>query len=125
MASTRCRTRHEIVADMNDELYNKLPGIEWAFSQYIRDNVMEAISGVKGDNCVKIYGPDLDKLEELAEKTKNELAQDPRPARPGHLPHHGPVEPRVRGRQGQVQALGRAGGRRQQRHQHGRPRQRP
>ena len=69
------RTRPEVVADLNAELDRKLPGIEWSFSQYIRDNVMEAISGVKGDNCVKIYGPDLDKLEELAEMTKNELAQ--------------------------------------------------
>jgi cobalt-zinc-cadmium resistance protein CzcA len=69
------RTRREIVADMSAELAEKLPGIEWAFSQYIRDNVMEAISGVKGDNCVKIYGPDLEKLEELAEKTKIELTQ--------------------------------------------------
>jgi cobalt-zinc-cadmium resistance protein CzcA len=68
------RTRHEIIADMSDELSRRLPGIEWAFSQYIRDNVMECISGVKGDNSVKIYGPDLNKLEELAEKTKNELA---------------------------------------------------
>jgi len=71
----KVRTRHEITADMSAELSRKLPGIEWAFSQYIRDNVMEAISGVKGDNSVKIYGPDLDKLEELAEKVKNQLAQ--------------------------------------------------
>jgi Cu/Ag efflux pump CusA len=71
----KVRTRYEIVNDLNDELSRKLPGIEWAFSQYIRDNVMEAISGVKGDNSVKIYGPDLEKLEELAEKTKNELAK--------------------------------------------------
>jgi cobalt-zinc-cadmium resistance protein CzcA len=69
------RTRPELVADLNAELQAKLPGIDWGFSQYIRDNVMEAISGVKGDNSVKIYGPDLDKLEELAEKTKNTLAQ--------------------------------------------------
>ncbi len=71
----KVRTHHEIIADLNDELEDQLPGIDWAFSQYIRDNVMEAISGVKGDNCVKIYGPDLDKLEELAEMTKKELAQ--------------------------------------------------
>jgi cobalt-zinc-cadmium resistance protein CzcA len=71
----KVRTRYEIVNDMSEELARKLPGIEWSFSQYIRDNVMEAISGVKGDNSVKIYGPDLDKLEELAEKTKNELAK--------------------------------------------------
>jgi Cu/Ag efflux pump CusA len=71
----KVRTRREIVADMNAELKQKLPGIEWQFSQYIRDNVMEAISGVKGDNCVKIFGPDLLMLEELAEKTKAEMAK--------------------------------------------------
>jgi cobalt-zinc-cadmium resistance protein CzcA len=68
------RTRQDIITDLSAELTAKLPGIEWAFSQYIRDNVMEAISGVKGDNSVKIYGPDLDKLEELAQKTKNTLS---------------------------------------------------
>jgi cobalt-zinc-cadmium resistance protein CzcA len=73
----KVRTRHEIIADMSAELRSKLPGIEWAFSQYIRDNVMEAISGVKGDNSVKIYGPDLDELERLAEKVKNTLAEIP------------------------------------------------
>ena len=69
------RTRHELAADLSEEMHAKLPGIEWAFSQYIRDNVMEAISGVKGDNSVKIYGPDLDKLEDLADRIKHELAQ--------------------------------------------------
>jgi cobalt-zinc-cadmium resistance protein CzcA len=69
----KVRTRYEIIRDMKAELEAKLPGIEWAFSQYIRDNVMEAISGVKGDNSVKIYGPDLERLEELAEKTKKLL----------------------------------------------------
>jgi heavy metal efflux system protein len=69
------RTRHMVIEDMRAELADKLPGIEWAFSQYIRDNVMEAISGVKGDNSVKIYGPDLDKLETLAEATKKAVSQ--------------------------------------------------
>ena len=68
------RTRQEIIEDLNDALKANLPGIEWSFSQYIRDNVMEAISGVKGDNSVKIYGPDLERLEELAEKTKEILS---------------------------------------------------
>lgn len=71
----KVRTRREIVADMSEELAEKLPGIDWQFSQYIRDNVMESISGVKADNCVKWYGPDLNKLEELAEKTKTELSK--------------------------------------------------
>jgi cobalt-zinc-cadmium resistance protein CzcA len=69
------RTRHEIVADMSKELQQKVPGVEWAFSQYIRDNVMECISGVKGDNSIKIYGPDLNRLEDLAEQTKNEISK--------------------------------------------------
>jgi heavy metal efflux system protein len=69
------RSRQELIADLSGELAAKFPGIEWSFSQYIRDNVMEAISGVKGDNSVKIYGPDLDKLENLAEKTKNALVK--------------------------------------------------
>src|SRR5205823_1857407 len=34
--------------------------------QYIRDNVMECLSGVKGENSIKIFGPDLDELERLA-----------------------------------------------------------
>ena len=71
------RTRQEIVEDMSAELYGKIPGIEWGFSQYIRDNVMEAISGVKGDNSVKIYGPDLERLEELADKTKKIISNIP------------------------------------------------
>jgi cobalt-zinc-cadmium resistance protein CzcA len=68
------RSRQMLIEDLSAELHAKLPGIEWSFSQYIRDNVMEAISGVKGDNSVKIYGPDLDKLEALAEETKDVLA---------------------------------------------------
>jgi cobalt-zinc-cadmium resistance protein CzcA len=73
----RARTKDEIVDAMNAELAAKLPGISWNFSQNIRDNVMEALSGIKGDNSVKIIGPDLDKLETLAEKTKNILQQIP------------------------------------------------
>ena len=67
------RSRRDITADLTDELAKKSPGVEWAFSQYIRDNVMEGMTGVKGDNCVKIYGPDLTGLEELASKVKDKL----------------------------------------------------
>jgi cobalt-zinc-cadmium resistance protein CzcA len=73
----RHRTKEELVDKMNNELRNKIPGVDWNFSQYIRDNVTEAMSGVKGDNAVKIFGPDLDKLEELAGKVKNVLRKVP------------------------------------------------
>ncbi|HJT75819.1 MAG TPA: efflux RND transporter permease subunit, partial [Gemmataceae bacterium] len=69
----RPRTKPEIVDEMNRELNRVLVGVDWNFSQNIRDNVMEALSGVKGDNSVKIFGPDLDKLEELADKVKDRL----------------------------------------------------
>jgi cobalt-zinc-cadmium resistance protein CzcA len=69
----RPRTKEELVGEMNDELGRKIPGVVWNFSQNIRDNVMEALSGIKGDNSVKIFGPDIDQLELLAAKVENEL----------------------------------------------------
>ncbi len=64
----RARTKPELVREMNDELNLKIVGVDWNFSQNIRDNVMESLSGVKGDNSVKIIGPDLDELEKLADR---------------------------------------------------------
>jgi cobalt-zinc-cadmium resistance protein CzcA len=69
----RRRTKPELVEEVNAELRRDLIGVDWNFSQYIRDNVMESLSGVKGDNSVKIFGPDLDKLEELANEVKTRL----------------------------------------------------
>ena len=69
----RPRTKDELAADLGDELQRSLPGVDWNFSQNIRDNVMEALSGVKGDNSVKIFGPDLTELERLADETKKIL----------------------------------------------------
>jgi cobalt-zinc-cadmium resistance protein CzcA len=77
MGSNRTRTKKELVEAMNAELDAKLPGISWNFSQNIRDNVMESLSGIKGDNSVKIFGPDLDTLENLATKVKNTLEDVP------------------------------------------------
>ncbi len=61
----RRRTKEELTAAMDAELERRLPGLVWNFSQNIRDNVMEALSGIKGDNSLKIVGPDLNKLEQL------------------------------------------------------------
>ena len=73
----RARTKRELVAAMNVELERAIPGFVWNFSQSIRDNVLEALSGVKGDNSLKIFGPDLDQLELLAEKTEDVLKSIP------------------------------------------------
>ncbi|WP_010584405.1 efflux RND transporter permease subunit [Schlesneria paludicola] len=69
----RSRSKDELIEDMNQELNASIPGVDWNFSQYIRDNVMETLSGVKGENAVKIFGPDLNKLEEIAEQVKATL----------------------------------------------------
>jgi cobalt-zinc-cadmium resistance protein CzcA len=69
----RPRTKDELAQEMNAELDRNLIGIDWNFSQNIRDNVMESLSGVKGDNSIKIFGPDLAKLEELADQAKVRL----------------------------------------------------
>src|SRR5262249_29578733 len=69
----RPRTKDELVKAMDAELSRKVPGIDWNFSQNIRDNVMEALSGVKGDNSVKIFGPDLAELERLGVRLRNAL----------------------------------------------------
>ena len=73
----RPRTKAEVTQAMNDELVRLFPGVDWGFSQNIRDNVMEALSGVKGDNSVKIFGPDIAKLEEQAEKVKDAISKVP------------------------------------------------
>ena len=75
--ATRPRTKREMVDAMDAELQRAIPGIVWNFSQNIRDNVLEALSGVKGDNSLKIFGPDLDQLELLAEKAESILQDVP------------------------------------------------
>ncbi|HEX7377769.1 MAG TPA: efflux RND transporter permease subunit [Pirellulales bacterium] len=66
----RARTKKEIVAAMDAELDRVIPGILWNFSQIIRDNVLEAMTGIKGENSLKILGPDVDELERLAEEAR-------------------------------------------------------
>jgi cobalt-zinc-cadmium resistance protein CzcA len=55
--------KEELIAAMEREL-DKTPGVQWSFSQPISDNVEEAVSGVKGELAIKIYGDDLKTLEE-------------------------------------------------------------
>jgi len=57
--------KETLIAAMNREL-EKTPGVIWNFSQPISDNVEEAVSGVKGELAVKLYGSDLKQLEATA-----------------------------------------------------------
>jgi cobalt-zinc-cadmium resistance protein CzcA len=73
----RPRTKDEVITAMNDEFHRKMPGLVWNFSQNIRDNVMESLSGFKGENSLKIFGPEVEQLELLAGKVKNVMQEIP------------------------------------------------
>ena len=59
--------KDELIVAMKREL-DKIPGVEWGFSQPIEDNMEEAVSGVKGELATKIYGDDLKTLEQKADQ---------------------------------------------------------
>jgi cobalt-zinc-cadmium resistance protein CzcA len=59
--------KERVIAAMQREL-DKIPGVIWNFSQPIADNMEEAVSGVKGELAVKIYGDDLKLLETQADQ---------------------------------------------------------
>ncbi|MBI3664912.1 MAG: efflux RND transporter permease subunit [Acidobacteria bacterium] len=61
------RTKEELIAAMDQDL-EKIPGVLWNFSQPIADNMEEAVSGVKGQLAVKMYGSDLKQLEQKADE---------------------------------------------------------
>lgn len=70
------RTTHDkdaLIDAMNQRLAI-YPGVTFNFSQPIKDNVDEAISGVKGELSIKIFGPDLNVLQEKAEAITQVLA---------------------------------------------------
>ena len=66
--------KDELTAKLLANLQEKFPGVEFNFSQYLQDNVSEAVSGVKGENSVKLYGNDLQALTDTANKIKSQLA---------------------------------------------------
>ncbi|MGA3137735.1 MAG: CusA/CzcA family heavy metal efflux RND transporter [Xanthobacteraceae bacterium] len=68
-------TKDMLVAQLQKEFNAELPGIDFNFSQYIQDNIEEALSGVKGANSVKIIGRDLPTIERLADQVMRQMRQ--------------------------------------------------
>lgn len=64
--------KEALISDMEKKIH-VLPGVPTNFSQVIEDNLEEALSGVKGEIAVKIYGPDLEILENKSEQIVNVL----------------------------------------------------
>lgn len=70
-------SKEKLTETLEKEFEDALPGVGFSFSQYIQDNIQEALSGVKGANSIKIVGPDLNVLESLAEQIMKVVAQVP------------------------------------------------
>ena len=60
-------TKEKLTEEISGELRSAFPGVVFNFSQYISDNVEEAISGVKGENSVKVFSQDLENNEKVAD----------------------------------------------------------
>lgn len=69
-------SKDALVDHMRHDL-ETIPGLDLNFSQYIKDNVEEALSGVKGELVVKIFGPDLAVLQRKADAVERVLAGVP------------------------------------------------
>jgi heavy metal efflux system protein len=66
-------TKEKLVSQMDEQLTKRFPGVNFDYSQNIEDNVNEALSGVKGSNSVKVFGPDLEADERIANDVKSAL----------------------------------------------------
>jgi len=67
-------TKEKLTEQLSQELGRAFPGVVFGFSQMILDNVEEAVSGVKGENSVKIVGPDLHTNQELGDSVADILS---------------------------------------------------
>ena len=67
-------TKLKLIEQMKKKLEQEFVGVDFNFSQNIEDNVEEALSGVKGENSVKLFGPDLEILEKQADAIQKQLA---------------------------------------------------
>jgi cobalt-zinc-cadmium resistance protein CzcA len=70
------RSKDQLIQKMNEAL-QRYPGVAFNFSQNIQDNVEEAMSGVKGENSLKLFGDDIDVLAKTAGRIQTVMATVP------------------------------------------------
>ncbi|WP_031499482.1 efflux RND transporter permease subunit [Bryobacter aggregatus] len=68
-------TKPELIEKLKADMARDFPGVVFNFSQNIEDNVQEAVSGVKGENSIKLFGNDLMVLEQQASAIKDEIGK--------------------------------------------------
>jgi cobalt-zinc-cadmium resistance protein CzcA len=69
----RGMTKQDLLDRLDRKLHSRYPGVAFDYSQNIEANVNEALSGVKGSNSVKVFGPDLETDERIANQIKATL----------------------------------------------------
>lgn len=67
-------TKDQLIEEIEERL-EEIPGLKTNFSQLIQDSVEEAMSGVKSENSIKLYGPNLTKLQSIAEEVEGVLKE--------------------------------------------------
>jgi cobalt-zinc-cadmium resistance protein CzcA len=67
-------SKNKLIEQMQ-QTFSKYPGVVFGFSQTIQDNVEEAMSGVKGENSLKLFGDDLAVLTRLADQIQQVMSQ--------------------------------------------------
>ncbi|MGC1896532.1 MAG: efflux RND transporter permease subunit, partial [Pseudolabrys sp.] len=70
----RGMNKERLTSEMLAKLQAEFIGVEFNFSQYLQDNVSEAVSGVKGENSIKLFGNDLEALTKTANQIKDVLS---------------------------------------------------
>ncbi|MCW8085798.1 efflux RND transporter permease subunit [Sabulicella glaciei] len=70
---TTAHNRLGLVAAINGRLEQRFLGVQFSYAQMISDNVQEAASGVKGENAIKVFGPELDVLTNYADRIQRLL----------------------------------------------------
>jgi cobalt-zinc-cadmium resistance protein CzcA len=81
----RGMTKDKLTEEVNAEMARAFPGVVFNFSQYISDNVEEALSGVKGENSVKVFGPNLFENEKNADAIVDVMSKVPGVKDLGHF----------------------------------------
>ncbi|HYG14254.1 MAG TPA: CusA/CzcA family heavy metal efflux RND transporter [Bacteroidia bacterium] len=99
-------TKEQLIDSMQTRLEERYPGVIFGFSQPISDNVQEAVSGVKGEMAIKVFGEDLEVLEQKAEQIKGIMRTVPGVADLGVFKSIGQPELRI---QLDYQKMGRYG----------------
>ena len=74
---SKYNTKQDLVNALDAKLLTEKPGLLYNFSQYIKDNMDEAIAGVKGELGIKIYGPDLNIDSDLGKQVQRLVEKVP------------------------------------------------